>query len=609
MGTAFSSKDKVRPCEIRNFQNCYHPSESEATKNQHKNRQKCTTDTCFLLFLALFLTILLGFVGYCIINGDIFRIINGYDNCGNVCGKGRHWERRNNKRRELCQENIRTDGPYHIVLKDATLKTVDRLCVSNCSSYEGYRKFLNRCVPNKRNTVVNMFFSKTGLKDFFHFFSLIILALVRYLVGLVVWIVLIGAVLASITGTVILWIIWKQTKDSTNGMPSNLIPDIDSRKTETYLAFAILATIVTIVVVFIIIGMRKRIQLVVQLFEESGKAIAVMPVLLFGPILTFLCVFAMVGLWFYFCLWIESSGVLTEKRELVFYYEKNMWMKITRWYNFFALLWMVQFVIGCQHMVIAGAVSTWYFTRDKSKVDSPVIHGFYNLARYHLGSVALGSFLIATVQFARVILKCVEKYLKNREGKCTQYLLKCCQCCLYCFKKILKYLSRNAYIEVAIYGYSFCQAGKQAFKLLSLNVLRVAAINSVGDFVLFLAKVVVIVATVLIGVKMLQYKDGVQHMWVPLITSWFVCLLNSPLLHDCVRGKSKSMTIDTIFLCFCEDCEENDGVSSPYFMSRGLMEFVVNSNKALKMQHDPKAKRCQIGTIVENPEQGSSLES
>lgn len=31
------------------------------------------------------------------------------------------------------------------------------------------------------------------------------------------------------------------------------------------------------------------------------------------------------------------------------------------------------------------------------------------------------------------------------------------------------------------------------------------------------------------------------------------------------------MIIDTIFICFCEDCEKNDGINRPYFMSRGLM--------------------------------------
>lgn len=44
------------------------------------------------------------------------------------------------------------------------------------------------------------------------------------------------------------------------------------------------------------------------------------------------------------------------------------------------------------------------------------------------------------------------------------------------------------------------------------------------------------------------------------------------------------MTIDTIFICFCEDCELNDGISKPYYMSRGLMEFVQNSKRAIDQQ-------------------------
>lgn len=31
------------------------------------------------------------------------------------------------------------------------------------------------------------------------------------------------------------------------------------------------------------------------------------------------------------------------------------------------------------------------------------------------------------------------------------------------------------------------------------------------------------------------------------------------------------MTIDAIFICFVEDCDMNDGITKPYFMSMGLM--------------------------------------
>lgn len=34
------------------------------------------------------------------------------------------------------------------------------------------------------------------------------------------------------------------------------------------------------------------------------------------------------------------------------------------------------------------------------------------------------------------------------------------------------------------------------------------------------------------------------------------------------------VTIDTIFICFCEDYERNDGDARPYFMSLDLKEFI-----------------------------------
>ena len=36
------------------------------------------------------------------------------------------------------------------------------------------------------------------------------------------------------------------------------------------------------------------------------------------------------------------------------------WMRL---YHIFGGLWITQFVVACQHVTIAGAVSTWYFTR------------------------------------------------------------------------------------------------------------------------------------------------------------------------------------------------------------------------------------------------------
>ena len=61
----------------------------------------------------------------------------------------------------------------------------------------------------------------------------------------------------------------------------------------------------------------------------------------------------------------------------------------------------------------------------------------------------------------------------------------------------------------------------RAFKHITDNILRVAAINSVGAFVLFLGKLSIIIGTVVSGVYIINNKDrgsdgnAVNHIWIP----------------------------------------------------------------------------------------------
>ena len=60
--------------------------------------------------------------------------------------------------------------------------------------------------------------------------------------------------------------------------------DFDSGKVHSYLVFAITCTVVCLIVILIIFVMRKRINLLVRLFKEAGKAVRKMPFLLVQPL-------------------------------------------------------------------------------------------------------------------------------------------------------------------------------------------------------------------------------------------------------------------------------------------------------------------------------------
>ncbi|KAB7499015.1 Choline transporter-like protein 1, partial [Armadillidium nasatum] len=158
-----------------------------------------------------------------------------------------------------------------------------------------------------------------------------------------------------------------------------------------------------------------------------------------------------------------------------------------RVYYVFGFLWVIQFVMACQSVIIAGAVGTWYFRRDKSKLGTPILTSMGNLIRYHLGSVAFGALIIAIVQMIRLVLKYIEQKSSGmNEG--LKWCLRCCQCCLWCFEKFLKFLNRNAYIQIALFGYSFCKGARNGFAIVAKNALRVGTLNFVGEFVFFLVK-------------------------------------------------------------------------------------------------------------------------
>uniref|UniRef100_A0A182VRR9 Choline transporter-like protein n=1 Tax=Anopheles minimus TaxID=112268 RepID=A0A182VRR9_9DIPT len=592
-----SRTDKVSPGESFDHSKSPSPSIHESI-NVFRTERQCT-DILFIAIKAAFILILLVLIIYCMAFGDIYRIINGYDDCANVCGRD------NQPDQSLpCKGADRTREQFLLVEgSGVTESDLHRMCVASCDEVEGFKPFLNRCI--RKNNPTEEVATRTGLKNFFQevsedleachkemlwlavtsfVFSLLTLLLLRIIPGLIVWLVLLAVVLACTAGTIWLWFRWQYESEQ---LPEAAAESARTRM-NSWLYYAIAATIVTLLVFLVILVMRKRIKLVVQLFKEAGKAIASMPFLLAEPILTFTTIAVVIVLYVYFTVWIESAGMLVVESNNSAKYMKNSTMLFTRWYNLFAFLWFCQFIIGCQHMVIAGAVACWFFTRNKTHLSNPIGRSYCNLLRYHLGTVALGSFIIAVVQFLRTMLKLLMHTVRNPQNRVTSFLFDCCQCCLQCFERFLQYLTRNAYILTAMHGDPFCLAGKNAFRLLTNNALRVFAINSVGDFVLVLAKVFVVVATVLIGVELIQKKAGLHHPYVPLILVGIFAYL----VAHCFMTVYE-MTVDTIFLCFCEDCESNDGISRPYYMSRGLMEFVQNSKKALAVSEKTSGRTKQ----------------
>lgn len=76
-------------------------------------------------------------------------------------------------------------------------------------------------------------------------------------------------------------------------------------------------------------------------------------------------------------------------------------------YHFFGFLWTSEFVTAIGMLTIAGAVASDYWVdtsiNDNFKAQYPVSQAFGRTMRYHTGSAAYGSLIIAIIRMARCL--------------------------------------------------------------------------------------------------------------------------------------------------------------------------------------------------------------
>lgn len=339
-------------------------------------------------------------------------------------------------------------------------------------------------------------------------------------------------------------------------------------------------SVFTVILLLLMFFMRRRVALTVALFHVAGKVFQHLPLLSLQPFITFLLLLLFWLYWLLVLLFLGTSGEPVQDQDsgqLEFSLTGSQ--RYLLWFHWVGLVWVSHFLLACQQMTVAGAVVTYYFTRDKARLPAtPILSSLLRLLRFHLGTVAKGSFIITLVQVPRLLLLHLHNQLRGRENCCSRCLLKTCICCLWCLEKVLNYLNQNAYAATAINSTSFCTSARDAFVLLVENALRVATINAVGDFVLFLAKVLVVACTALAGVLLLdqRHQQGAVLEWVaPLVLVGVV----SFLVAHCFLSLLE-MVVDVLFLCFAVDTKYNDGTPGrEFFMDKALMEFVESSRR------------------------------
>lgn len=443
---------------------------------------------------------------------------------------------------------------------------------------------------------------------------IIYILMLRWIAGIMVWASIIGVVAALGAATYFSYAEWRKYVSHYNDDPT------DSYKTRKniFLAIFIIVVVILAIVLLVLIFLRKRIVLAIALIKEGSRAVSSVTSVLFFPIIPWILQIGVVA--YAICVggYLATTGdplyqmrnVSPECKEKQGYSNGTIcnpsnftanadcagaickFSKVDneaiypylQAFNIFGFFWLAFFVSALGQMVLAQVFAQWYWTFRKSNLPFfAITAAFYRTIRYHLGTLAFGSLIIAICRMIRVCLEYVDQKLKQYDNEFTKAILCCLKCFFWCLEKFLKFINKNAYIMCAIHGKNFCASAKDAFMLLMRNIIRVFVLDKITDFLFFLSKLLVTVgvgavAYVFFATDLVTDNSNLNYGVVPVIIIMIVTYLVASLFFSVY-----SMAVDTLFLCFLEDCERNDGTpDKPYYMSKNLMKIFGKRNKSLK---------------------------
>ena len=189
----------------------------------------------------------------------------------------------------------------------------------------------------------------------------------------------------------------------------------------------------------------------------------------------------------------------------------------------------------------------------------PFVSSIYRVFRYHLGSVCVGAFIIALVQFIRAIFAYIDRQTKSwqNKNKCYAFMFKAIHLVLCLLEKCMKYITKNAYIVVAMRGKPFCESCCVSFKLLLTNLVQFVVVGIFSKVVVMFGKVFIVILCCMgayAGVKMLgdlndpTLETYVSNSFIPVTLTGILAFgVASAFLHV------YDLAIATILMCFCED--------------------------------------------------------
>lgn len=524
-------------------------------------KRKFTNVYSLLIFIIFFM-----FVGvisiYAYSKGDKLKLNSVFDADENICG-----------------QNAARDFPYVYIDRPISLIPLrSKICINKCprstddqidyypNSYTERDNFSVNSRPTKRiykrlclqefqpisaiiKQLIDLSYLSKLLEDInevwpilpvtfgiLGFLFLFFMYLLRYYVKSIVYGTIVTFLLVLVGFGLFFWIKHNNILDDNNDRHNlHIFPDIaqnynqfdqyhnlgatsyGNNEAKYWKYLAIFFWVISGIYLIIIYMIYPKVKQGVEIIESGMEFVYSEPsvyfiVIIFMILLVSFVMFAMTTIYL-----LSSIGTLSTEDSYIFT-DLNLKAstKFFLFWMYVALFWGVSVNISQIKFSISAMAASWYFERhDKKNVNYflPVLWSF----TYHLGTMAIGSFLISFLWPFKKLLSLIYSNLKenineneNNEGSCANGFVNC-------YEKSFKQFEHDVLIETALRNVGFFEAAKIHRELKLKHFKKFGAFNKVSETIIFMVVLTVTCKTTILMNIIIQGYANARHIIVDTI--------------------------------------------------------------------------------------------
>jgi len=172
-----------------------------------------------------------------------------------------------------------------------------------------------------------------------------------------------------------------------------------------------------------------------------------------------------------------------------------------------------------------------------------------------MGSIAFGALIIAIMQMIKFAFEYIRKKYEKLvpANPCTKCIICCLRCFIWCLDTCVKFITKNAYIQIALTNRNFCSSAWFTFCLIIRNAARFSIVSGVGTILIFLGKALIMIMSGWIAYLIMMNSDLKDKLYSPVFPVIVVVVI--AYIMSSIFLSVFSFSANTILHCFLVDEE------------------------------------------------------